>query len=97
MLTENPWLGIIAMMGLAVVLNLCSEADAFVAASFQFLVPLSGQMGFMVLGPMLDLKLIFMYLGLFRKRTIVALSIMTVFTVFLTMMFAQGFLGWVYG
>ena len=33
-LAERPSLAIIAMMSLAVALNLCSEADAFVAASF---------------------------------------------------------------
>jgi len=81
------------MMSLAVALNLCSEADAFVAASFQFSVPLSGQMAFMVLGPMLDLKLLFMYLGLFRKRAIVALSGMTIVGVFLAMMILQAFIG----
>ena len=78
----------------AVALNLCSEADAFVAASFQFTVPFSGQMAFMVLGPMLDLKLLFMYLGLFQKRAIVALSGMTVVAVFGAMMVLQAFIGW---
>jgi uncharacterized membrane protein YraQ (UPF0718 family) len=78
---EFPSLSIL-MMALAVALNLCSEADAFVAASFQFTVPFSAQMAFMVLGPMLDLKLLFMYLGVFRKRAIVALSGMTVVAVF---------------
>jgi len=78
---EFPSLSMLMMMALAVALNLCSEADAFVAASFQFTVPLSAQMAFMVLGPMLDLKLLFMYLGVFRKRAIVALSGMTVVAV----------------
>jgi len=90
---ESPSLSIITMMSLAVALNLCSEADAFVAASFQFSVPLSGQMAFMVLGPMLDLKLLFMYLGLFRKRAIAALSGMTIVGVFLAMMILQAFIG----
>ncbi len=89
-----PSLSILMMMALAVALNLCSEADAFVAASFQFTMPFSGQMAFMVLGPMLDLKLLFMYLGLFRKRAIVALSGMTVVAVFAAMMVLQAFMGW---
>ena len=90
----SPSLSILMMMALAVALNLCSEADAFVAASFQFTMPLSGQMAFMVLGPMLDLKLLFMYLGLFRKRAIVALGGMTVVAVFVAMMALQAFIGW---
>jgi uncharacterized protein len=90
---EFPSLSILMMMALAVVLNLCSEADAFVAASFQFTMPFSAQMAFMVLGPMLDLKLLFMYLGLFRKRAIVALSGMTVVAAFGAMTVLRLFMG----
>ncbi|MBI9074493.1 MAG: permease [Desulfatibacillum sp.] len=82
-----PLLSILLMMVLAVVLSLCSEADAFVAASFRFSgMPFSAQMGFMVLGPMLDIKLVLMYLSLFRKRAIIALSSLTVLLVFLSML-----------
>jgi uncharacterized membrane protein YraQ (UPF0718 family) len=57
------------MMGLAVVLCLCSEADAFVAASFLTL-PSAAKLAFLVLGPMLDLKLYMMYTRIFRPRLI---------------------------
>jgi uncharacterized membrane protein YraQ (UPF0718 family) len=72
-LASTPLLAVVGMMGLAVVLNLCSEADAFVAASFRTHLPMTAQLGFLVLGPMLDLKLIAMYLGVFRKRAILAI------------------------
>jgi hypothetical protein len=68
---EFPWSAILVMMLLAMALNLCSEADAFIAASFKGAMPPSAQMAFMVLGPMLDLKLILMYLTVFRTRAIV--------------------------
>jgi uncharacterized membrane protein YraQ (UPF0718 family) len=84
-LTDSPWPAILLMMGMAVILNLCSEADAFIAASFRGLLPDSAQMAFMVLGPMLDIKLILMYFSVFRKRTILAL-ILTVFTTVLLAM-----------
>lgn len=75
---HTPIIAILSMMILAVVSNLCSESDAFVAASFRATsMPLSAQMAFMVLGPMLDLKLIAMYFNLFKKRAIVVLSLMT--------------------
>jgi uncharacterized membrane protein YraQ (UPF0718 family) len=51
------------------VLCLCSEADAFVAASFVTLRPAS-KLAFLVLGPMLDFKLYMMYLRVFRPRLI---------------------------
>jgi uncharacterized membrane protein YraQ (UPF0718 family) len=73
--TAAPMTSTLMMMTLALVLNLCSEADAFVAASFRSSgIPLTAQMAFMVLGPMLDIKLLFMYLTLFRKRFILVLS-----------------------
>jgi uncharacterized membrane protein YraQ (UPF0718 family) len=94
-LSGNPLLGIILMMLLAMALSICSEADAFVAASFQLSLPLSAQMAFMVLGPMLDLKLLFMYLGLFRKKTIAFLGGTTFFAVLGIMMLFQSFVQWV--
>jgi uncharacterized membrane protein YraQ (UPF0718 family) len=66
---NSPLLAILAMMGLAIVLCLCSEADAFVAASFTTLHP-AAKMAFLVLGPMLDFKLYMMYTRVFRPRLI---------------------------
>ena len=83
---DTPFLSIAAMMRLAVVLNLCSEADAFISASFQPIgIPFSAQMAFMVLGPMLDIKLILMYLGLFTRKMILTLIFGITLTVFLAM------------
>jgi uncharacterized membrane protein YraQ (UPF0718 family) len=64
-----PVLAILFMMVMAVALCLCSEADAFVAASFTTLHP-SAKIAFLVLGPMLDLKLYMMYTRVFRPRLI---------------------------
>jgi uncharacterized membrane protein YraQ (UPF0718 family) len=66
---EHALLAIVLMMVLAVVLCLCSEADAFVAASFVTLRP-SAKVAFLVLGPMLDFKLYMMYTRVFRPRLI---------------------------
>lgn len=82
------------MMTLTVMLNLCSEADAFICASFQPLgIPLSAQLSFMVLGPMLDIKLILMYLTVFSRKMIITLSLITLFMVGTTMLFME-FLQW---
>jgi uncharacterized membrane protein YraQ (UPF0718 family) len=62
-------LTILLMMAVAVMLCLCSEADAFIAASFTKMVP-SAKIAFLVLGPMLDFKLYFMYTRVFRPRLI---------------------------
>jgi uncharacterized membrane protein YraQ (UPF0718 family) len=59
--------GTLALMGVAYVLSLCSEADAFVATSFTSF-PLSSQLGFLVFGPLLDMKLTALYGATFRRR-----------------------------
>jgi uncharacterized protein len=57
---------VIAMATLAVVLSICSEADAFVAASLtQF--SLTSRLVFMVVGPAVDLKLVALQAGIFGR------------------------------
>jgi uncharacterized membrane protein YraQ (UPF0718 family) len=66
-LAGYPILSIIALAVLAVLLSICSEADAFVAASLsQF--SLTSRLVFLVVGPMVDLKLIAMQTGVFGRR-----------------------------
>ena len=60
-------------------MSLCSESDAFVAASFvQFGV--GAQLAFLVFGPMVDTKLSFLYRGTYTKgfATTVVLVVGTV-------------------
>jgi uncharacterized protein len=64
---DTPILNIVAMMALASMLSLCSESDAFVAASFvQF--GLGSQLAFLCFGPMVDMKLGFLYSGTFSPK-----------------------------
>jgi uncharacterized membrane protein YraQ (UPF0718 family) len=75
-------LSILAMAALAVVMCICSEADAFVAASLtQF--SRTAQLAFMVVGPMVDLKLVAMQVGAFG-RTFAARFAPTTFVVAVT-------------
>lgn len=68
-LGEGAVSGTLVMMVVAFTLSLCSTADAFVAAAFtQFSLP--ARMAFLVMGPMVDIKLMAMYNGfLSRKAT----------------------------
>jgi len=68
-------------MLLAILLCLCSEADAFVAASFISLRP-SAKLAFLVLGPMLDLKLYMMYTRVFKPRLIYTIFLSVIVQVF---------------
>jgi uncharacterized membrane protein YraQ (UPF0718 family) len=60
-------IAIVMMALLAVVLALCSEADAFVAASLTAL-PLLPRLVFLVVGPAVDVKLFAMQAGMFGRR-----------------------------
>jgi uncharacterized membrane protein YraQ (UPF0718 family) len=73
-LEANPYLATGFMMLLAVLLSVCSEADAFVATSFSSF-PLAAQLGFITLGPMLDLKLIGMFAGAFHRLVAIVLIV----------------------
>ena len=58
---------LVVMALLAILLSICSEADAFVAASFTQ-VSATAQLAFMVVGPAVDLKLAAMQTGVFGRR-----------------------------
>ena len=61
-----PVLSLMAMMARAFLMSLCSESDAFVAASFVSFGP-AAQLAFLVSGPMIDMKLAALYVGTYRK------------------------------
>ena len=60
-------LAVLAMAVFAVVVAVCSEADAFVAASMT-MMPLPARLAFMVVGPGVDTKLIAMQVATFGRR-----------------------------
>ncbi len=63
---DHPVVAILALAVLAVLLSICSEADAFVAASLtQF--SLTSRLAFLVVGPMIDLKLFAMQTATFGR------------------------------
>jgi uncharacterized protein len=64
---DQPVLSVLALGGLAVLLAICSEADAFVAASLREF-SLTARLVFLVVGPAVDVKLIAMQAGVFGRR-----------------------------
>lgn len=73
-LATNDWLATGSLMGLAAMLCLCSTTDAFIAATFT-MFPAVSKLAFLVFGPMVDLKLIFIYSSVFRKRFVLGLVV----------------------
>lgn len=66
-LGSSDTLSLLLMMLAAFILSICSTSDAFIARAFAATIPISSVMGFMVLGPMLDLKNLFLLFGNLRK------------------------------
>jgi len=71
---DNVWLETGGMMALAFVLSVCSTSDAFMAATLRG-VGIGSKMAFMVLGPMLDVKLLFLYQTVMRKKFLLCLAV----------------------
>ena len=66
-LAANPVVSVLVLALLAVVLAVCSEADAFVVAGIAGF-SLTAKLAFMVVGPAVDVKLIAMQAGTFGRR-----------------------------
>lgn len=82
-------LSVLVLAVLAVVLALCSEADAFVAAGLkQF--SLTARLAFLVVGPMVDLKLFALQAGTFGSRFAWRFSLAT----FVVAVAAASLVGW---
>jgi uncharacterized membrane protein YraQ (UPF0718 family) len=90
-LSSNPLFATLAMMGLAVILSVCSTVDAFIALAYAGQFSSASILGFLLYGPMIDLKAISMLLTTFKPK-MVALTVflVTVFTLLFTLTFAVG-------
>lgn len=64
---DSEWKSVLIFAALAVLLSICSEADAFVAAGLpQFSV--TSRLVFLVVGPVIDIKLVAMHIGVFGRK-----------------------------
>lgn len=83
----GPVLSILIMILLAVILNICSRVDAFVALSFVGSFSTGSILAFLVYGPMIDIKSIMMLTRVFKKKTILYLALIPLFLVILASLF----------
>ncbi|NMH75139.1 permease [Bacillus sp. RO2] len=88
-LGQNEVLSPAVMMAFAFVLSLCSEADAFVAASFGSTFTVGSLLAFMVYGPMLDLKNTFMLFAYFRTKFVLVFMAVVTIVVFAAILIFQ--------
>ncbi|MBO9128123.1 permease [Bacillus sp. 165] len=90
---QGPFSSSAVMMGLAYILSLCSEADAFIASSFQSTFAPASLVAFLVFGPMLDIKNTLMMFATFRARVVVAIMVLVTVTVYASSIIFY-FAGW---
>ena len=73
--TSGYALAVLLMMALAFLLSLCSSSDAVIARSFSSIFPSGAIMGFLVFGPMMDIKNLIMLSGGFSRKFVLKLVI----------------------
>ncbi|MDB4638745.1 permease [bacterium] len=78
-----PTGSILALMLLAVVVSVCSSVDAFLALGFAAQVTPGALLAFLLLGPVVDLKLIGLFTVLMRPRAIAITAVAASFGVLL--------------
>lgn len=75
-LGSGPLLSVLLLMVLAFVLSVCSTVDAFLALSFVSSFTPGSIIGFLVFGPMVDIKSSLMFLGVFQRRIVLYLILL---------------------
>ncbi len=90
-LAGNPVVAPAALMALAFILSLCSTSDAFIAATLAKFT-WGAKLAFLVFGPMLDVKLLFLYQTVLRRKFITALGVGLFVVIWLASMAAQAWL-----
>lgn len=73
-IAENTTAAPAALMALAFVLSLCSTSDAFIAATLHKF-SWGAKLAFLTFGPMMDVKLIFLYQTVMKRRFILGLAV----------------------
>jgi uncharacterized protein len=89
-LGTGPVVSVITLIGLAIILSICSTVDSFIALSFAGTFSTGAILSFLVYGPMVDIKSTLMFLTVFRRRTVaylvtLPLLLMLVIAVFINL------------
>ena len=75
-LGQGTFSSVIIMQAMAFILSVCSTVDAFLALAFTGVFTTGSILTFLTFGPMVDIKTTTMFLGIFKRRTVVMLTVM---------------------
>jgi uncharacterized membrane protein YraQ (UPF0718 family) len=73
---KGPVVSVLVMLALAFILSICSTVDAFLALAFFGTFTTGSLLAFLTFGPMVDIKSMLMFLGVFKRRTVAYLILL---------------------
>ncbi len=79
---SSPALSIVAMMALAMVVAICSNVDSFFALSFASTFTAGSIVAFLLVGPIVDLKMLALLRTTFSTRTLVGVVVVVLLAAF---------------
>jgi uncharacterized protein len=79
---SNPALSIVAMIALAMIVSICSNVDAFFALSFAATFTPGAIVAFLLVGPLVDVKMLALLRTTFRTRVLAGLVVVVVLSAF---------------
>ncbi|MFB8146290.1 permease [Microbacterium sp. NPDC056003] len=79
---SNPALSIVAMIALAMVVSICSNVDAFFALSFASTFTPGSIVAFLLVGPLVDVKMLALMRTTFTTRTLAGMVVIVVLSAF---------------
>lgn len=80
-LGTGPVISIVAMLILAFVVSICSNVDAFFALAYASTFTTGATLAFLVFGPMIDIKSLFMMSTTFKPKAILLMTLLTLLVV----------------
>ncbi|MCR2813960.1 permease [Microbacterium sp. zg.Y1090] len=79
---SNPALSIAVMIALAMIVSICSNVDAFFALSFASTFTPGAIVAFLIVGPIVDIKMLALLRTTFRTRVLVGVTVVVVLFAF---------------
>lgn len=79
---SNPALSIVAMIALAMVVSICSNVDSFFALSFASTFTPGSLVAFLLVGPLVDVKMLALMRTTFTTRVLIGLVVVVVVSAF---------------
>lgn len=92
-IASTPLLSILAMMGLAFVISICSTTDAFFALAYVHQFSPAALIAFLVFGPMIDIKALLLMRTTYSAKILVTMTVL-VFLLVLSSTYALSLFVW---